>query len=216
MKVSLIVAQGVHKGKVIPIPIAQFVIGREEGCQLRPSSPAISKRHCALNVRGGKVFVQDFDSTNGTFVNDAKVNGEIEVKDGDTIRVGPLEFVLKVEKPASASRVQPKPSAEIPTPAPKEETPTKEQKLPAAAAASSEPDPEQLAAMLLSTDDGPTAGSSITPEQIPSGSTVFDMSALNMPEAEKKPEAKKPPQPEVDNSKRAAEILRKYMQRPRT
>jgi pSer/pThr/pTyr-binding forkhead associated (FHA) protein len=213
MKVSLIVAQGVHKGKVIPIPITQFVIGREEGCQLRPSSPAISKKHCAVVIRGGKVFVEDFGSTNGTFVNDNKVEGAAEVKDGDKIRCGPLEFVLKVERPTSPSRVQPKPTAEIPTPAPKD-TPTKEEKVPAAA--SSEPDPEQIAAMLLSTDDGPTGGKPITADEIPSGSTVFDMSALNPEAPGKKPETKKPSQPEVDNSKRAAEILRKYMQRPRT
>ena len=30
--------------------------------------------------RGGKIFVRDFDSTNGTFVNDNQVTGESEVK----------------------------------------------------------------------------------------------------------------------------------------
>lgn len=213
MKVSLIVAQGVHKGKVIPIPIAQFIIGREEGCQLRPSSPAISKKHCAVVIRNGNVYVHDFGSTNGTYVNETRVEGTLQVKDGDTIRVGPLEFILKVERPAAPSRSTPKPTAEIPTPAPKE-APTKEERVPSKA--SSEPDPDQIAAMLLSTEDGPTGGGSISPEEIPTGSTVFDMSALNPQSGEKKPDAKKAAQPEVDNSKKAAEILRKYMQRPRT
>jgi len=52
----------------------------------------------------------------------------------------------------------------------------------------------------------------MTADQIPDGSTVFDMAAVD---PTKKPEEKKPA-PEADNSKRAAEILRKYMQRPRT
>ena len=89
MKLSLVVAEGVHKGKAIPIPVAQFVIGRDEGCQLRPSSPAVSKKHCAIEVKGGKVFVQDFGSTNGTFVNDEPVTGETEVTDGDKLVVRP-------------------------------------------------------------------------------------------------------------------------------
>ena len=67
MKVSLVVASGVHQGKAIPIAGSQFVIGREEGCQLRPASPAISKKHCAVRVRDGRVFLEDFGSTTGHF-----------------------------------------------------------------------------------------------------------------------------------------------------
>src|SRR5579871_4389690 len=128
MKVSLVVAQGVHKGKVIPIPVAQFVIGRDEGCQLRPASPAISKRHCSIEVRKGKVFVRDFGSTNGTFVNNEQVSGELECNGDEKIRIGPLEFVLKVKRTPglSPSRDEFKPSAAIPTPAPGD-TPTKEE-----------------------------------------------------------------------------------------
>src|SRR5688500_7357557 len=125
MKLSLMVADGVHKGKLIPIPVAEFVIGRDENCQLRPSSPAVSKRHCAIHVRGDKVFVQDFGSTNGTFVNDQPVTGETEVKDGDKLVVGPLVFQIKVAAaPAAAtvtkadSKPEMKPTA-AKTPAPK-------------------------------------------------------------------------------------------------
>ena len=56
-------------------------------------------------------------------------------------------------------------------------------------------------------------GFSVRTWQIPDGSTIFDMNAAD---PNKKPEEKKAPPPEADNSKRAAEILRKYMQRPRT
>ena len=99
MKVSLVVASGAHEGRVIPITGPQFLIGRDPQCQLRPASQAISKLHCAVTVRDGKVFVKDFGSTNGTLVNDAIVqNAEIVVEDGATIRVGPLDFRLRVEK----------------------------------------------------------------------------------------------------------------------
>ncbi|HEX4607682.1 MAG TPA: FHA domain-containing protein, partial [Urbifossiella sp.] len=56
MKVSLVVASGVHQGKAIPIVGPQFIIGRDPTCQLRPASQAVSKQHCAVLVRDGKVY----------------------------------------------------------------------------------------------------------------------------------------------------------------
>ena len=40
MKVNLVVATGVHQGKVIPILGTEFLIGRDPQCQLRPASQA--------------------------------------------------------------------------------------------------------------------------------------------------------------------------------
>src|SRR5271155_5070017 len=98
MKMSLMVlTEGKLMGKSIPITLSQFIIGRDPQCQLRPASALISKRHCALIARGGKFFVRDFDSTNGTFVNEDPVKGEREVKHEDTLKVGPLAFKVIVE-----------------------------------------------------------------------------------------------------------------------
>jgi predicted component of type VI protein secretion system len=98
MKVSLVVAAGSHEGRVIPLLGPQFLIGRDPQCQLRPASQAISKLHCAVLVRDGKVYVRDYGSTNGTLVNDSLVqDAEIEIADGATLRVGPLDFRVKIE-----------------------------------------------------------------------------------------------------------------------
>src|SRR5206468_555445 len=65
MKLSLVVlSEGKAQGHTIPITLPQFIIGRDPQCQLRPPSPMISKRHCALLIKGGKAFVRDFGSTN--------------------------------------------------------------------------------------------------------------------------------------------------------
>src|SRR5262249_48130187 len=98
MKVSLVVmSDGKAKGQAIPVTLPQFVIGRDPQCQLRPTSPVISKRHCALLIKGGKVFVRDFGSTNGTFVNEDPVKGEKELTDKDILKVGPLLFEVSLE-----------------------------------------------------------------------------------------------------------------------
>lgn len=98
MKVSLVVASGVHQGKAIPIVGPQFVIGRDPSCQLRPASQAVSKQHCAVLVRDGKVYVRDMGSTNGTQLNDATLKDEErEVRPNDLLKVGPLDFTVRIE-----------------------------------------------------------------------------------------------------------------------
>src|SRR5262249_23988982 len=117
---------------------------------------------------------------------------------------------LRLEKSASTPPT-PKPDSGLAlrnTPPPKDE-PTKEQTV--ASSGSAEPDADQIAAMLLATDDGPAGPSSES--SIPTGSTVFEVPSMGDPNAP--PEAKKPPVDDRDNSKRAADILKKYMQRPR-
>src|SRR5215471_19138962 len=98
MKLSLVVlTAGKQEGKTLPIALSQFVIGRDPQCQLRPASALISKRHCALIQREGKAFVRDFDSTNGTFLNDQPVKGEVELHHDDRLKVGPIAFAVNLE-----------------------------------------------------------------------------------------------------------------------
>src|SRR5205814_201567 len=66
-------------------------------CHLRPASPLISKRHCAILQKEGKVFLRDFGSTNGSFVNDEPVKGERELHHDDQLKIGPLLFTVRIE-----------------------------------------------------------------------------------------------------------------------
>jgi predicted component of type VI protein secretion system len=98
MKVSLVVAAGSHEGRQIPLTGSEFLIGRDPQCHLRPASQAISKLHCAVRIRDGKVYVKDYGSTNGTLVDGAVVkDAEVAIADGATLRVGPLDFRVKIE-----------------------------------------------------------------------------------------------------------------------
>jgi pSer/pThr/pTyr-binding forkhead associated (FHA) protein len=244
MKISLVVAQGVHTGKVIPVTSAEFVIGRDPQCQLRPASPAVSKQHCALSARDGKVYLRDCGSTNGTFLNNEQIAGEREVKTGDRLRVGPLEFDLRVEtasptskstpaaaKPAAAPAARPaaKPAAKVAAGtvslAPPEGVPdgaTMIMPPPNGGSGAANTtvvdagtgpaeDADQLAAMLLGLDDG----SGPTVEQMSADpTTVMEMPALgSKPGEEKKKDEKKT---HGDSASAAAEVLSKYMRRPRT
>src|SRR5919108_3604377 len=110
MKLSLVVlTPGKMEGKSIPIKIPQFVIGRDPQCNLRPASALISKRHCALLIRNNRVFIRDFDSTNGTHINNELVKGERELHDQDQLVVGPLLFRVVLETTPAVSKPTPMP-----------------------------------------------------------------------------------------------------------
>ena len=217
MKLRLVVATGVHQGKAIPITTPQFVIGRDPQCQLRPASSAISKRHCALMVRGGRVFVRDFGSTNGTFVNDQLVQGEVEVRDGDRFKVGPLDFTVSVEvapaaKPASAVRPAAKP-ATVPAAADEDAVDVGAKRAPTDGPAS-----DKMAELLLGGDDGAPAEANIQTHDhpVPDGSTVVELPAANKPGEPGEKRKSKPVLGTGNTSQAAADILSKYYRRPRS
>jgi len=199
MKLALVVmTPGKMEGKAIPITLSQFVIGRDPQCHLRPASPIISKRHCAVLVRGDKVFVRDFESTNGTFVNDQPVKGEVELQNADVLKVGPIAFAVNVEPTAAP--------VNKPTPAP----PTKKPVV-------SEDD--DIAAMLLSLQDDSDSTSTGLSSEVPEGSTVMDLAAPaaagNAGGDPAKDKGTKPAVPTGDTRNAAKAILEKYMRRPR-
>ena len=96
MEVKLIVVHGKHAGQEIPIPGPKFFIGRAEDCNLRPHSDLVSRHHCVVMVEEGFVAVRDFNSKNGTFVNGQRIAGETELKAGDHLKVGQIEFEVQI------------------------------------------------------------------------------------------------------------------------
>jgi pSer/pThr/pTyr-binding forkhead associated (FHA) protein len=110
MKLTLLVTQGSAQGKRIPITLSQFIVGRDPQCHLRPASPIISKRHCALMTREGKAFIRDFGSTNGSFVNEERVEGERELTNGDVLKIGPLSFQVQIEDSVPVDKPTPLPT----------------------------------------------------------------------------------------------------------
>ena len=92
MKVALKVVGGTRTGQTVPISIPQFMIGRADDCHLKPRSELISRYHCAILTDDGYVAVRDLGSKNGVYVNGQRVSIEQELKNGDHLVVGPLEF----------------------------------------------------------------------------------------------------------------------------
>ena len=107
MDVKLIVAAGKNVGQEVPVKGPRFFIGRTEDCHLRPRSDLISRHHCVILAEEGFLAVRDFGSKNGTYINDQRVTGETELKNGDHLRIGAMEFELHVAGEPAAKPPEP-------------------------------------------------------------------------------------------------------------
>jgi hypothetical protein len=57
---------------------------------------SVSGRHCEISARGGKFYVKDLQSKNGTFINNSKVLSETEIFSGNMLRIGRLDMKFEV------------------------------------------------------------------------------------------------------------------------
>ena len=102
VQVSLVVIQGKPEGMAIPLRAARLFIGRDSQCHVRPRNELVSKMHCEISQREQAVFVRDLQSLNGTFLkraadpNEQQISGEVEVHNGDLLRVATLVFEFKI------------------------------------------------------------------------------------------------------------------------
>lgn len=72
-------------------------IGRDPANDIVVDSPTISRFHATIERIGQRFRVRDLRSSNGTFLNDRRLDGEAWAKPGDTLRVGPFRFVIAQE-----------------------------------------------------------------------------------------------------------------------
>jgi pSer/pThr/pTyr-binding forkhead associated (FHA) protein len=71
-------------------------IGQQEDGEVVLPFDTVSRRHAEIEVsKGGRVLIRDLDSTNGTWVNDQRVEGQSTLRAGDRVRIADVEFVYE-------------------------------------------------------------------------------------------------------------------------
>ena len=73
-----------------------FVMGRAASCNLPLDESLASREHAKVSFEGGTFWVEDCGSRNGTLLNEEKITGKKELRDGDEIGIGAtrIKFVL--------------------------------------------------------------------------------------------------------------------------
>ena len=72
----------------------QLTIGRDASNDVVLDTPAVSRYHAQVERVGQRYRVRDLRSSNGTFVNGVRIDGDQWLISGDAIRVGPNRFVM--------------------------------------------------------------------------------------------------------------------------
>lgn len=80
--------------EILELHLGANLFGRDQECDFPIKHASVSARHCELILSADGVLLRDFDSTNGTFVNDAPVRQAVLLP-GQILRVGSVAFVVE-------------------------------------------------------------------------------------------------------------------------
>ncbi len=73
---------------------SEYIIGRDPSCDRQIDNIKVSRKHCRLFLEGNSWFVEDLGSSNGTFLNGAKVL-KSKIISSDILTVGGVPFSLE-------------------------------------------------------------------------------------------------------------------------
>jgi pSer/pThr/pTyr-binding forkhead associated (FHA) protein len=73
-------------------------IGRSADADVRIEDRFASQVHARIYPRRGSYYVEDMNSTNGTFLNGRLLDGETELQHRDRIQIGDTEFRFELER----------------------------------------------------------------------------------------------------------------------
>ena len=89
LQAELKVIEGKQQGKSIPLSVKKFLIGR--------------RHHCVFTQDDYTLRLRDLGSTNGTFVNGERIQGQVVLNDGDRVQIGKLAFQVTIRQLAGAA-----------------------------------------------------------------------------------------------------------------
>lgn len=75
----------------------ETIVGRAKTCDIPIESNMVSTRHARILRRGARYFIEDLESTNGTFVDGKRIAELTELKDDERIKLGP--FMMRFNLP---------------------------------------------------------------------------------------------------------------------
>lgn len=75
----------------------EAVIGRAPGCAIAITDDYVSAHHARVFERGGRVWVEDLRSTNGTLLNGHRLRRPVALRTGDRLKIGGTVLSLRVQ-----------------------------------------------------------------------------------------------------------------------
>jgi phosphoserine phosphatase RsbU/P len=97
---SLQIVKGPNQGATVPLTGERFVIGRNPDCGIVIPVTSVSREHAQITTAGGKYFIEDLQSRNGTFVNNQAISGRTPLRHQDKVRICDFQAVFLHTLPA--------------------------------------------------------------------------------------------------------------------
>ncbi len=87
----LVVLAGMEIARKYDLDQVEVIIGRSPKADIQVDQESVSRSHARLMVESDRVTIRDMESTNGTWVNDRRVE-EHTLRDGDLVKIGRTIF----------------------------------------------------------------------------------------------------------------------------
>jgi pSer/pThr/pTyr-binding forkhead associated (FHA) protein len=99
--VKLVILNQGMTGRGYDLKSERTTVGRVEDNTFQIADPSVSSHHCEILLRGSDVVIKDLNSTNGSYINDARITESV-LKPDQKLRLGQVELKLETEGAANA------------------------------------------------------------------------------------------------------------------
>lgn len=90
---AIVVEKGPRKGMSFLLREGNTTVGRHPESDIFLNDVTVSRHHCRFVASGDDLVVEDSGSTNGTYVNDERVDTS-DLKAGDEVLIGRFQFIV--------------------------------------------------------------------------------------------------------------------------
>jgi ABC transport system ATP-binding/permease protein len=109
----LLITKGPRTGEKISLSTSPFIIGREASIEVQVHLENISRKHLRVSKGDSGYIIEDLNSSNGTYVNEVRIEKPCQIKDGDCIALGPdfeMRAVIPIVQQGDATAFMPPPA----------------------------------------------------------------------------------------------------------
>ena len=105
---SLLLRNQILEDRRLPLNRPTVVVGRDQEADIRLEDPSISRFHARIELQhpDGPLLI-DLGSSNGTFLNGERIDGEVSLEDGDHLCFGTVEVEFLEDQQVAAAAPAP-------------------------------------------------------------------------------------------------------------
>ena len=92
---TLVTLQGPNPGRQFPLGEGSSLIGRQPNSTVHLDSLAVSRQHARILRSDENFFLEDLNSSNGTYLNGQRIIGRVPLTERDTLQIGPYVLALR-------------------------------------------------------------------------------------------------------------------------